>query len=169
MSCAAPPAGSLILHIFRRVCSGACMACSTASMLSGKANRKDSGSCGISNLLGQPEGRVRDTLSANHHVVNTKRPHAHASCKRAEFEPPEQQCPRAGLPAMLSDAAHNVHTNVSSNIGDLLGLSDEKEPHATSAQPPCQATSQPSGESLQGRPRRFSPAQTHARWSRLHL
>ena len=43
---------------------------------------------------------------------------------------------------MLSDAAHSVHTNVSSNIGDLLGLSDEKEPHATSAQPPCCATSQ---------------------------
>ena len=60
---------------------------------------------------------------------------------------------------MLSDAAHSVHINVSSNIGDLLGLSDEKEPHAPSAQPLCCATTQPSGGSLQGMPDRPNAAQ----------
>ena len=68
---------------------------------------------------------------------------------------------------MLSDAAHSVHTNVSSNIGDLLGLSDEKEPHATSAQPPCCATSQLGNKTPQGMPNRPGPAQMYARWLAL--
>ena len=53
---------------------------------------------------------------------------------------------------MLSDAAHSMHTNVSSNIGDLLGLSDDKEPHAPGTQPPCCATSQRTDKSPQGIP-----------------
>ena len=41
----------------------------------------------------------------------------------------------AGLPSMISDAAHSVGTNVSSNLGDLLGLSEER-PKSASAEPP---------------------------------
>lgn len=36
---------------------------------------------------------------------------------------------------MISDAAHSVGSNVSSNIGDLLGLSEER-PKSASAEPP---------------------------------
>jgi len=37
---------------------------------------------------------------------------------------------------MISDAAHNMSSNVSSNIGDLLGLSEEKPQHSIVSLPP---------------------------------
>ncbi len=39
---------------------------------------------------------------------------------------------------MISDAAHSVSSNMSSNIGDLLGLSEEKPHPAPAGAPPHQ-------------------------------
>ena len=60
---------------------------------------------------------------------------------------------------MLSGAAQSVGANVSTNLGDLLGLPDERKPPAPGAQAPCCATSQRSGDPLEGTPGRPGPCQ----------
>ena len=47
----------------------------------------------------------------------------------------------AGLPSMISEAAHSVSSNMSSNLGDLLGLSEEKPHPAPASAAPQQHSS----------------------------
>lgn len=51
---------------------------------------------------------------------------------------------------MISDAAHSMGSNFSSNIGDLLGLSEEKAQHATMEQPQLVCSSAAQQPSAQG-------------------
>ena len=65
----------------------------------------------------------------------------------------DRGCP-AGLPSIISDAAHSVSSNMSSNLGDLLGLSEEKPqptpadalPHQRSSSAAQQGTPRAEGD-----------------------